>query len=566
MGKSRIKITVSVLCMIACFSVLTVSCEYGDLELFESLNNTDEIESEESIDEEEYIGSGEFFLELKEKQENKKPLSDINIRRAIFYAIDREEIVQELFGEYNEVLNSLFGRNSYFYNPSWSEYDHDLNKAKEFLGNAGYGTDNPLYITIGSRNNNSKYQIIEEMIKEDLDKIGIKIWVFNKPPEEWYPDYVVKGNYELGLWSIENYYGDDLNSMFNSNKLPSYETEENKNCLNFYWYSNSNIDRILSRITEEKDKDEKKDLLKQFQDVLAGDAVVLPLYSRLYSIAYNKEKIKNLEVDIRDNRVFYDVDSWRLAEEESEIIIGCEEKDCGPFDLFKPNFIKDLLIADLWEINENGEYEPVLVEESGIDSSGEAGAAVRVLLKDEIFWENGDAITAEDVEYTYDTMIRDEGIIGIDEDYSKIEEIEVINEKEFNIVFREYFEDWEKLFGIVLPLGVLEDVDIYDFNIEDVMASGRYKLSERSSGEYLLMEKNEFYYEESPEVERIIFLFDADINNLIGMLREEEIDLLNVPFDLELITNLEEDEDIGLLIQPGDLMEHLAISLKPVED
>ena len=131
MGKSRIKIKVFVLCMIACFSVLAVSCEYGDLELFESLNNTDEIESEESIDEEEYIGSGEFFLELKEKQENKKPLSDINIRRAIFYAIDREEIVQELFGEYNEVLNSLFGRNSYFYNPSWSEYDHDLNKAKE---------------------------------------------------------------------------------------------------------------------------------------------------------------------------------------------------------------------------------------------------------------------------------------------------------------------------------------------------------------------------------------------------------------------------------------------------
>jgi hypothetical protein len=50
------------------------------------------------------------------------------------------------------------------------------------------------------------------------------------------------------------------------------------------------------------------------------------------------------------------------------------------------------------------------------------------------------------------------------------------------------------------------------------------------------------------------------------MLNEGEIDLLNVPFDLELITDLEEDDDIGLLIKPGDLMEHLAISLKPIED
>lgn len=565
MSKSRTNIKVSVLCIIAILSFLLVSCEYEELDLFGSLDDQEEIESEENVVEEDYIGSEEFFLELKEKQENKNYLSDINIRKAIFYAIDREEIVQELFGEYNHVLNSLFVESSYYYSPSWSEYEYDISKAKDFLKNAGYGINNPLYITIGSRNNNSKYQMIEEMIKEDLDKIGIKIWTFNKPPEEWYPDYVVKGNYELGLWSIENYYGNDLYSMFNSNKLPSYETEENKNCLNFYWYSNSSIDMILDRLIEEKDEDKKKELLKQFQDVLADDAIILPLYSRLFSIAYNKQKIKQINVDIIDNKVFYNIENWKLAEDENEIIIGCEGKDCEPFDLFGSNFIKSLLMADLWKIDEKGEYVPVLVEESSTGSFDGVGASVRVLLKDNIFWENGDAITSEDIEYTYDTILKDEGITSIDEDYARIEDIEVISEKEFNIVFNEYFKGWEKLFSIVLPAGSLEDVDIYNFNIEDVMASGCYKISEYSCGEYLLMEKNEFYYGEPPAVEKIMFLYDTDINNLIGMLREGEIDLLNVPFDLELITNLEENEDIGLLIKPGDLMEHLAISLKPVE-
>ncbi len=567
MQKSKIEIIIVFFCIIAFLSMWICSCEYEGFKIFGSLNNVDEIENKNSIGEEEHIGYEESFLELKEKQENKKPLSDINIRKAIFYAINREEIVNELFGKYNEVLNSLFAKSSYFYKPSWSEYDYDLNKARDFLSNAGYDINNPLYITIGSRDNNSKYQVIEELIKEDLDKIGIKIGVFNKPPEEWYPDYVVMGNYELGLWSIENSYGSKLNCMFNSNKLPSYETDENKDCLNFYWYSNSDTDEILNKIVEEKDCDKKKDLLGQFQDILASDAVVLPLYSRLCSIAYNKKKLKKVDIDIKNNKVFYNIENWSLTDEksESEIIIGCEGERYSPVDLFNSDCIKDLIIANLWEINETGEYEPVLVEESHVNSSYEKeDFEVRVLLKDNIFWENGEPITSRDIKYTYDTMLKDESILGISEDYSKIESIEIINEKEFNIVFKEYFEDWKELFGIVFPEGTLEGVDIYNFDINDLTASGPYKISE--SGDYLLLEKNESYFGELPVIDRIKILFDPDINNLIGMLKNKEIDLVNLPFDLKLMETLEEDKDIGLLIQPGDLMEHLAVSLKPIEE
>jgi len=562
MNKSKIKITAAFFFIMVFLSAWLCSCEYEDFELFESLDNVDEAGSENSIVEEEYIGSEEFFLELKEKQENKNPLNDINVRKAIFYAIDREEIVKELFGDYNEVLDSLFLKNSYFHHPSWSEYDHDLSKAKDFLSNVGYGTDNPLYITIGSRNNHSNYKVIEDMIKEDLDEIGIKIWIFNKPPEEWYPDYVIKGNYELGLWSIENSYGSGLNSLFNSEKLPSYETAENKDCLNFYWYSNSDIDEVLKEIMEEKEYEEKKELFGQFQDVLADDAVILPLYSRLITIAYNNEKLKKIDVDIKNNKVSYNVENWNLSDEESEIIIGCEGEDCGPVDLFDSNYLKDLILADLWEIDKKGEYEPVLVKESDNISELE----VAVLLKDDIFWEDGEPITSEDVAYTYNILLANEDLIGMDEDYFKIEKIDVVNEKEFNIVFKEYFEDWKRLFGIVFPDGTLEERDLYDFSIEDTEASGRYKIAEYISGDYLLLEKNEFYSGKESGIDRIKILFDSDINNLIGMLRAQEIDLVKVPFDLNLMSILEEDGDVDLLVEPGDLLEHIAISLKPVEE
>ena len=81
----------------------------------------------------------------------------------------------------------------------------------------------------------------------------------------------------------------------------------------------------------------------------------------------------------------------------------------------------------------------------------------------------------------------------------------------------------------------------------------------------LIFEINENYYGETPEIERLIIRFDPDINNLIAMLKEEEIDALNIPVDSELMAELEQSKNIKLLIKPGNLMEHLALSLKPSE-
>ncbi len=566
MRKSKIKIIIVFFAIIIFLCLSISSCNYEGFETFKSLDKVSETGSGNSINKEEDVGGLEYFLELKAKQENKKPLSDINIRKAIFYAIDREEIVNELFGDYNEVLNSLFTKGSYFYSPSWSEYNYDPDKAKDFLEKAGYGPDNPLYITIGSRDNYDKYQVIEDMIKENLNEIGIKIWIFNKPPEEWIPDHVMIGDYELGLWMIKNSYGRDLNCMFDSNKLPSYETDENSNCLNFYWYSEPGADGILDKIVKSIDSDEKKDLLGRFQDILANDAVVLPLYSRLCPIAYNNEKLKEIDVEIKNNEIFFNIDNWNLngEEDESEIVIGLEGEFNGPIDLFNLNCIKGLLIEGLWEINEVGEYEPVLVGNDQVLLHDEEDKVIRVRLKDDIFWEDGNPITSMDVKYTFDTMLENEGIMYVDEDFQKIEGIEIINDKEFDIIFNEYFEDWKKFFSIIFPEDLFEGMDIYNFNIKNFVSSGPYRITK--NGDFLVLERNEFYSGKLPSIDKIKILFDSDINNLIGMLREGEIDLVKIPSDLELMESLRDEKGIDLLIQTSDQMEHLAISLKPLEE
>ncbi len=567
----------AVLLALMLISIFMYSCEYNDLGLFTTLDDEEETGNGKNAVKDLDVNSKEFFLELKGKQKNKNLLDDVNIRKAIFYAIDREKIVNELLGEYGEVLDSLFAKDSYYYHPTWSEYNYDLGKAKEFLSKAGYGVDNPLYITIGSISRNSTKQMIKEMIKKDLRKIGIEIWIFNKPSEEWYQDCVMKGNYELGVWAIENSYGSKLNCMFSSEKIPCYESEENKDCANFYWYNNLNANEVLTKIINENDTVKKKELFQDFQDILARDAVVLPLYSRLFAIAYNNKKIESIDINIKNNRIFFNIENWVLSDKEqenkdeiNEVVIGDKWENFKLPNLFDTNYISNLVLKGLWEINEKGDYEPVLVEEDYV-SFNDIIASIpslekKVTLKNKIFWQDGTLITSEDVKYTYDVILRNDSIKNIDEDYSRIERIEIINEEEFNIVFNENVKDWKKLFGIIFQEGSLEDMDICNFSVEDIIANGPYKIAKYVNGEYLLLEKNDFYFGEAPEIDHIRILFDTDFNNLVGMLKSEEIDLLNIKyFDLELMRKLDENEDLNLWVKPGNILEHLAICLKPVE-
>jgi ABC-type transport system substrate-binding protein len=567
------KISFFIFLIFICGSLLC-SCEYKNIVMLNPIDDENVIKSTEDNEEEEFsVYSQDFFLAQKEKQIDKNILNDINVRKAIFYAIDRERIVDELYGEYNNVADSLFQEGSFYNSQSWSQYEYDPDKAEEFLNIAGYGTDNPLYITIGSISDSGTKEMIEEIIKENLDKIGIKVWIFNKPSEEWYGDCVGKGEYELGIWSFYNFDGSSLNCSFNSGKIPSLATEENKNCENFYWYDNQEVDSILKNIENENNIDEKKELFNKLQDIIATDAVVLPLYNRMYTVVFNSKKIKNIVASIRNNEIFFNLEKSTLSggwqsedSEKNEIIIGCKGEDYSLTDLLNEDYISDLIVKGLWEINENGEYDCILAATDscqGYSSTGVYEKKVKVVLKDGIFWENGEPITSKDVKYTFDSIVENEELIKINRDYLEIEEIEIINEKEFNIVFKGYIGDYGELFKFLIPDGLLGEKDISNFSIKDIVSNGPFKLNEHVRGKYVLLEKNDYYFNEIPDIDRIRIVFDTDINNLINMLKDGEVDILSVPFDIGMVKEFEESEDFGLLVMPGNMIEHIAVCLKP---
>ena len=556
-------------------SMLLLGCSVEDLGLLHSNSLNEE---EESLNNPEVkLSEEKLFLEMKARQD-KNQLSDIDIRKAIFHAVDRIRIVDELFGGYGQVASSLFPIGSPYWSQSWSGYGYDLEKAKEYLSKAGYGIENPLYLTISSVNNSETKQIIEDIIMEDLKKIGINLWIFNTPPMELYQDRIPRGDYELGLWSMFVFDENDLNTSFASTKIPPMETEENANCENFYWYKSTEIDNLLKQTHNLSDPEIKKEKVIEIQDILARDAVILPLYSRLFVLAYD-DSLRQVDLEILGEKPFLNIDTWKLPPgleipegEKAEIIIGYESDQIDVINNFEKYFINDLVFSGLWKDDPDGTHETALLEDY-IDFEEEytdsAGLTININLKDGIFWQDGEPITSHDVKYTFEYFLsfmeENDYISKIDEDYKKIEGISVIDDKKFIITLNETLNDWQKLFKQIYKNGSFDFYDPDNLPYEKIISNGPYKIVEYDRNGSLIFEINENYYGETPEIERLIIRFDPDINNLIAMLKEEEIDALNIPVDSELMAELEQSKNIKLLIKPGNLMEHLALSLKPSE-
>jgi ABC-type transport system substrate-binding protein len=361
------------------------------------------------------------------------------------------------------------------------------------------------------------------------------------------------------------------------------ETEKNKNCNNFYWYSNLESDGVLDKLCSDSNQENKVELSAQLQKIIAEDAVILPLFSRIFAVAYNK-KIQNIDLDTENGNFLKNIEKVDIVsdpkkdskENVESIVVGYEQEPyiLNPLisDSIYKTYISGLIVKGLWELNQDGDYIPLLVDKivSGDESidvktSTNYPLKQKIKLKDKIFWQDGTPITAQDVAATINAIKKDESIIDSDGDYENIKEIIAINSTEFSVTFNQYNDNWKDLFKFIFPEKLLEGNDIGSMFENDIFGCGPYKLKEWVKGEYILLERNDYYFGEKPKIDSIKFIFSSDINYLINMLREGNIDILSIPSDLNLMEDISSSKDFGLIVKPGDLWEHLAICLKPKE-
>lgn len=206
----------------------------------------------------------------------KAPFSDEKFRQALYYAIDRQEVVDTGLRGYGLAGSAgLYASDNSWYDPAQEQYAYDPAKAGELLEELGYEKkDGSQYYTKISKPDTiemlvtSTNEAIGELIRKQLDKAGIKVTLRSVDSKTL--DSLVNGwQFDLALSGHGGLGGDPailkktvVGTGFNS---AGYKDD-------------ARLNELFDRIDTEMDPEKRKTLVDQAQEAIATDLPALPIY------------------------------------------------------------------------------------------------------------------------------------------------------------------------------------------------------------------------------------------------------------------------------------------------
>lgn len=228
-------------------------------------------------------------------------LSNIEVRQAINYAINKEEIFKNVFYNTNQISNFPLDFGSFTYDINNSIIASDTNKAKKILiengwrySEDGWKKDNhKLELDIIVKQTNQNNIKVANSITEQLSKIGIVINVKDISEKE-YNNYLQNKNYDLILVNETYGYSPSLEKYFGTNNLANYQNVE--------------INTILKETQLLNNEEEIKQKYSRICKIYNEEVPYISLYFETNTIIYSQ----NLKGTIAPNsyNLFYAIENW----------------------------------------------------------------------------------------------------------------------------------------------------------------------------------------------------------------------------------------------------------------
>ncbi len=236
------------------------------------------------------MGSGYIVMNLEAPF-----ISDPNFRKALAYATNRDEIVQFGMDGVAEKSSYLYDKQTVGFSGKYSIPETNLEKAKEYLAKTSYKGE-----TISFKVGYENYKKIGIVYQEQLKKAGINISVELLEANTWVTD-MKSGKFALStivqtvdpdvdLWS----------PILHSNAIGGY---------NFSRLKDAGVDEAFTKGSSILDPEKRKEAYSVIEKKLYEDTVIIPIYRRVVTCAYNK----SLTIDRAYNNGFSLVQhmSWK---------------------------------------------------------------------------------------------------------------------------------------------------------------------------------------------------------------------------------------------------------------
>lgn len=190
-----------------------------------------------------------------------KAFQDKNVRLALNYAIDRDEIIESAAeGKATKLFSSFSPALKEYFEDLGEYYPHDIEKAKALLKEAGYEKGLSFKLTVPS---DYKYHMnTAELIQAQLQKVGVEVTIDPIEFSSWLTKVYKDRDYEATVVGFIGY----LDPV---QILGRYTSENEKNYINF---KSKDFDAAISNAEKAATKEDEIKNIKESQKILAEEA------------------------------------------------------------------------------------------------------------------------------------------------------------------------------------------------------------------------------------------------------------------------------------------------------
>lgn len=225
-----------------------------------------------------------------------KPFDDIRVRKAINYAIDKQEIIDGVLLGLGLPVASPYKPGTRWSNPKLKPYAYNPQRAIELLKAAGFEDHDgdgildkdgmPLAFEILT-NQNKEREMSAVLIQRRLKEIGIDVKIRVVEWATFISRFIKTGDFNVVLlgWGL-GVEPDQYNIWHSSQQAPGQ--------FNFIGYQNKKVDHLLEKGRLELNPDKRMKIYHDFAEILLEDSPIVYLYAG-YGLPTMHKRIKGID-------------------------------------------------------------------------------------------------------------------------------------------------------------------------------------------------------------------------------------------------------------------------------